>query len=61
MGRKHLGSSFDGFLKEEGIHEEVKRQAKSRLVAFQFLDRMKKTGCIQGCHGQADAHEPVAS
>jgi Phage derived protein Gp49-like (DUF891) len=38
----HLGSSFDDFLKEEGIYEEVTAAAMKRLLAWQIAQAMKK-------------------
>lgn len=37
---KHRGSSFDDFLKEEGIFEEVQAKALKRALAEQFDDAM---------------------
>lgn len=38
----HLGSSFDDFLKEEGIYEEVTATAMKRVLAWQIAQAMKK-------------------
>lgn len=38
----HTGSSFDDFLKEEGIYEEVKAETAKRLVAMRLAQAMKK-------------------
>jgi hypothetical protein len=38
----HLGSSFDDFLKEEGIFEEVTAAAMKRVLAWQIEQLMKK-------------------
>jgi hypothetical protein len=38
----HLGSSFDDFLKEEGIYEEVTATAMKRVLAWQIAQLMKK-------------------
>ncbi|HTQ15730.1 MAG TPA: hypothetical protein VMH86_17825 [Rhizomicrobium sp.] len=38
----HLGSSFDDFLKEEGIFEEVTAAAMKRVLAWQIAQAMKK-------------------
>jgi hypothetical protein len=38
----HLGSSFDDFLKEEGIYEEVTANAMKRVLAWQIAQAMKK-------------------
>jgi antitoxin HicB len=40
--KKHLGSSIDDFLKEEGIFEEVEAQAIKEVVAWQLDEAMKK-------------------
>lgn len=36
-----IGSSFDDFLKEEGIHEEVQAQALKEVIAWQIEQEMK--------------------
>ena len=38
----HLGSSFDDFLKEEGIFEEVTATAMKRVLAWQIAQAMRK-------------------
>lgn len=40
--RKHRGSSFDSFLKEEGLLEEATAAALKRVVAWQIEQLMKK-------------------
>ncbi|MGD0091440.1 MAG: helix-turn-helix transcriptional regulator [Planctomycetota bacterium] len=44
VNRKHIGETLDEFLKEEGIYEEVRRDATKMVLAFQLLDAMKKQG-----------------
>lgn len=39
---KHRGSSFDSFLKEEGLLEEVNATAMKRVIAWQLERLMKK-------------------
>ena len=42
----HSGSSFDDFLIEEGLHEEVESAAIKRVLAWQFepeMERQQKT------------------
>jgi len=41
---KHSGSSFDDFLEEEGILEEVEAVAIKRVLAWQLAEEMRKTG-----------------
>jgi antitoxin HicB len=42
MSKKHLGSSIDDFLKEEGISEEAQAKAMKEVVAWQLAKAMKK-------------------
>jgi antitoxin HicB len=42
MTKKHMGSSLDDFLKEEGIFEEAQAQAVKVVVAWQLAEAMKK-------------------
>jgi len=42
MKNKHIGSSFDDFLKEEGIREEVETGAIKKLIAYQLQDMLRK-------------------
>ncbi len=42
MSKKHMGSSIDSFLKEEGIFEETQAQAIKEVVAWQLGAAMKK-------------------
>jgi antitoxin HicB len=41
MNYKHMGSSIDDFLKEEGIFDETQAQAVKEVVAWQLADAMK--------------------
>ena len=36
-----IGSSFEGFLKEDGIYEEVTAHAEKRVLAWQIQQAMK--------------------
>lgn len=42
MSAKHLGSSIDEFLKEEGIFEESQAQAVREVVAWQLAEAMRR-------------------
>ena len=42
MSKKHMGSSVDDFLKEQGIFEEAQAQAVKEVVAWQLAEAMKK-------------------
>jgi hypothetical protein len=39
---KHIGSSFNDFLKEEGVYEEVNSVAATRVIAWQIQEAMKE-------------------
>ena len=42
MSKKHMGSSIDYFLKQEGIFEEAQTQAVKEIVAWQLAEAMKQ-------------------
>ena len=44
MKRKNMGSSFDDWLREEGIDEEVTAAAIKRVLARQIEHAMKEKG-----------------
>ena len=44
MSKKHVGSSFEDFLKEDGTYEEVTTQAIKRVLAWQIAEIMKAQG-----------------
>jgi antitoxin HicB len=41
---KHLGSSFDEFLRSEGLYEEVTTLAWKRVLSWEVTEAMKKGG-----------------
>jgi antitoxin HicB len=41
MSDKHMGSSIDDFMKEEGIFEEAQAQAVKEVVAWQLAEAMR--------------------
>lgn len=41
MSKKHIGSSFEDFLKEEDIFEEATTQAVKRVLVWQIAEAMK--------------------
>lgn len=41
---RHVGSSFDSFLAEDGILEEVSAVAVKRVIAWQITEAMKNEG-----------------
>jgi len=42
MSKKHMGSSIDSFIQEEGIFEETQAMAVREVVAWQLAEAMKK-------------------
>ena len=42
MKNKSIGSSFDDFLEEQGILEEVEEAAVKKVLALQIVDAMAK-------------------
>lgn len=42
MSKRHMGSSIDDFLKEEGIFEDAQAQAIKEVVAWQLAEAMRK-------------------
>jgi antitoxin HicB len=43
-GNPHIGSSLDGFLKEEGLFEDATNYAVKRVLAWQIEESMKEQG-----------------
>ena len=41
MSKKHMGSSVDDFLKEEGVSKEAQTQAVKEVVAWQLAEAMR--------------------
>ena len=41
---KHIGSSFDDFLAEEGLLEDANATAAKRVIAWQLAEAMKQAG-----------------
>lgn len=44
MSKKHVGSSFEDFLKEEGTFDETTTRAIKRVLAWQITAEMKAKG-----------------
>lgn len=41
MSKRHIGSSLDDFLKDEGIFDESQAQAVKEVIAWQLTEAMK--------------------
>lgn len=44
MKKKNIGSTFDSWLREEGIYEEVSENAIKRVIARQIASAMSQKG-----------------
>jgi len=44
MKKKHIGSDFDDFLREEHLLEASEATAAKRIIAFQIAQEMKRHG-----------------
>jgi len=53
QARSHTGSSFDDFLDEEGIRNEVEGAAIKNVLAWQFEQEMLKRQRAKPALGQA--------
>ena len=42
MNKKHVGSDFDDFLREEGLLDEAEATAWKRVIAYQIVTEMKR-------------------
>ena len=47
MSSEHIGSSFESFLEEEGIRDEVDAVAQKRVFAWQIQQAMQAAGITQ--------------
>ncbi len=41
MSKRHIGSSLDDFLKDEGVFDDAQAQAVKEVVAWQLAEAMK--------------------
>jgi hypothetical protein len=60
MSKKHMGSSIDDFLKEEGVFEEAQAQAVKEVVAWQTRPGHEGKENIEEPHGHAAQDKPHA-
>ena len=42
MNKKHIGSDFDDFLREEGLLDDAEAVASKRVLAYQISQAMKQ-------------------
>jgi antitoxin HicB len=43
MDKKHIGSDFDGFLRDEGLLDDTEAVATKRVIAYQIAQEMERT------------------
>ena len=55
---QHIGSSFDSWLEEAGIREEVTTAAIKAVIARQLASEMKRKEDHQAAHGPLDEDKP---
>ena len=55
---KNVGSSFDSWLEEEGIREQVTAHAIKRVLARQIEAAMKEEGLSKTAMADEDGDEP---
>ena len=55
----HSGSTFNGFLEEVGIREEVEVVAIKRVLAWQLERAMQEQQKDQASDGEAASYEPI--
>lgn len=41
---RHWGSTLDSFLREEGIYEDAKAEAVTRMISWQIAEELRKKG-----------------
>lgn len=46
MKNTYIGSTFDSFLEEEGIREEVENGAVKKLISYQLLETQRQDNSI---------------
>ena len=54
----HIGSTFESWLDEKGLREDVTAAAIKSIIAEQIAVAMKERGLQQVAYGRIDAHEP---
>lgn len=47
MDKKHIGSDFDDFLRDEGVLDEAEAVATKRVIAYQLAQEMERANISQ--------------
>lgn len=47
MDKKHIGSDFDDFLRDEGVLDEAEAVATKRVIAYQIAQEMERASISQ--------------
>ena len=59
--KRHVGSSFDEFLTDEGLLSEAEATAVKRVIAYQLSQFMEGKQAVQIGDGQAHANQSVSA
>ena len=57
----HIGSTFESWLDEKGIREDVTAAAVKSVIADQIAAAMKERGLTKSRMADHDAHQPRAA
>lgn len=49
LNEEHLGSTLDALLEQDGTREEVAKEAKRRVAAYEEQQRPQQAGALSGC------------
>lgn len=47
MDKRHIGSDFDDFLRDEGVLDEAEAVATKRVIAYQLTQEMERANISQ--------------
>ena len=47
VDKKHIGSDFDDFLRDEGVLDEAEAVATKRFIAYQLVQEMERANISQ--------------
>ena len=61
MKKRHIGSNFDDFLRDEGLLADAEAVAIKRVVAMQLAALMEKQQLSKSRNGSSDEYESVST
>jgi hypothetical protein len=59
MTNKHIGYSFESFLKEKGIREETEAVALKRVLAWKIQQAMREQALSKKAQAGSDGNRPI--